>query len=262
MAATEIRHRAAPRREARASIAAVYGGGGIFGIGYTLGIAEALVDGGVELGDVQAVGTSAGSWAAAGLALGIRFLDALEVIEDDVPRFPDPRVGRLRGVAAELFGADTFCPSVDVIACSLPRLRRCVLSGADWPIADLVAASSAVPGMLAPHRVGGTRYVDGGVRSMASIDQAPPAARLLVILPLSGPMFGPAGRFLERGIRGELHRWQTAYPDSRALVVRPTAEMAALARRPDQLFDPGLARRCYDLAYEEGVALRRAWRAL
>lgn len=241
------------------STAAVYGGGGLFGIGYTLGIAEALVDGGADLASVPAVGTSAGSWAAAGLALGIRFLEALEVIEDDVPRFPDPRPGRLDGVAIELFGAETMCPTVDVVACSLPRLRRTLLSGADFPIADLVAASSAVPGMLAPQRVGDTRYVDGGVRSMASIDQAQPAARLLVVLPLSGPMFGPAGRFLERGIRSELRAWESRYPDSRVVVVRPTPEIAALARRPDQLFDAKRARRCYDLAYAEGLALRGEW---
>jgi NTE family protein len=165
----------------------------------------------------------------------------------------------LRNIAAEIFGADTRCPTVNVVACSLPRFTRTLLSGADHPIADLIAASSAVPGMLAPHRVGDKRYVDGGVRSMASIDHGAPANKLLVILPLSGPMFGPAGRLIERRISRELAIWRKNNRAGEVFVLRPTEDIANLARRPDQLFDPYKAMRCYELAYKEGVALRSHW---
>lgn len=248
-------------RATRTPVAAVYGGGGLFGIGYTLGVTEALVDAGVDLATVPSLGTSAGTWAAVGLALEQRFLDTLAVIEDDVPRVPDPRAGRLERIAGELFGADTRVPTMRVVACSLPRMTRTVLSGADYPAARLVAASSAVPGMLAPVRIDGTRFVDGGVRSMASIDKGDDADLLLVVLPLSGPMFGPAGRFMERGIGRELKAWRAAHPDGRAIVVRPLPEVVALARRPDQLFDPERARRCYHLAYRQGVDLLPEWHA-
>lgn len=239
--------------------AAVYGGGGLFGIGFIAGITEALVDGGADMASLPVVGTSAGSWAAAGLVLGIRFPDALEKMSADIPRRPDPRSGKLQAIAANIFGAESRCPTVRVVACSLPRFTRTVLSGRNFPIADLVAASSAVPGMLAPHRVGEKRYVDGGVRSMASIDLASPANKLLVILPLSGPMFGPAGRLIERRISREITTWRSGNPAGETFVLRPTAEIAQLARRPDQLFDPYRAMRCYELAYKEGVALRSHW---
>lgn len=242
-----------------APLAAVFGGGGLFGIAFGLGIAEALVDGGVGLDSAPLLGTSAGSWVAAGVALDIGFRDAIAVLGDTTPRVPDPRPGRLRAVAAELFGSDTHCPQVTVAACALPRLSVELLSGAAHPIADLVAASSAVPGLLAPHRVGGRRYVDGGVRSMASIHRASDAQRLLVVLPLSAPMFGPAGRFIERTIARELRDWTAAHPGSSTVVMRPSAEIARLARRPDHLFDRTRAMRCHELAYAEGVAMRRGW---
>jgi predicted acylesterase/phospholipase RssA len=246
---------------ASSPIAAVYGGGGLFGIGYTMGVTEALVDAGIDLADAPALGTSAGSWAAAGLARRIRFLDALTAMERVVPRFPDPRSGRLERVFQGLFGDDVSCPSVRVVACALPRMTRTVLSGAEHPIGQLVAASSAVPGMLAPVRIGRTRYVDGGVRSMASIDLADPADVLLVVLPLSGPMFGPAGRYMERRIRREVGVWRDRNPTGQMLIARPQPAVVALARRPDQLFDPGRARRCYDLAYRQGVELIPEFRA-
>lgn len=245
--------------ETNRTTAAVYGGGGLFGIGYALGIAEAFIDSGIDLASLPALGTSAGSWAAASLALGVKFHDALDLIGDAVPRLPNPNAGRLRDIAAELFGAQTRCNTVKVVACSLPRLRRTVLRGADFPIADLVAASSAVPGLLAPQMVGERRFVDGGVRSMASIDLAPMVDQLLVVLPLSAPMFGPAGWLIERGIQSESRKWKRANPTGHRLIVRPTSAIAAIARRPDQLFDGDRARRGHDLAYEQGLGLIPRW---
>ena len=239
-------------------ISAAYGGGGLFGIAYLLGVGEALVDGGVALGVAPAIGTSAGSWAAGALALGIRWHDAIDAIGDDIPRLPDPRSGRLKHVAAEIFG-DRRAPTVRAVVCSLPRLQRVVLSGAEHPIADLVAASSAVPGMLAPHKVGGRRYVDGGVRSMASADLAEPGRHLLVMAPIAGPMFGPAGRLAERVLRREMREWRERNPGGSLWIIRPNREIADLAGRPDQLFDPDRAKRAYDLAYDQAAGILSRW---
>ena len=92
--ATEGFHELVPN--APAPLACAYGGGGLFGIAYLLGVGEALVDGGVALGAAPAIGTSAGSWAAGALALGVRWHDAIDLIGDDIPRVPDPRSGRLK----------------------------------------------------------------------------------------------------------------------------------------------------------------------
>ena len=239
-------------------LAAAYGGGGLFGIAYLLGVGEALVDGGVALGAAPALGTSAGSWAAGALALGIRWHDAIDTIGDDIPRRPDPRPGRLKQVADQIFG-DRLAPSVRAMVCSLPRLQRVVLSGAEYPIADLVAASSAVPGMLAPHKVGGRRYIDGGVRSMASADLADPAQHLLVMAPIAGPMFGPAGRLAERVLRREMREWRERNPGGNLWIIRPNRAIAELAGRPDQLFDPDRAKRAYDLAYSQASGILSRW---
>lgn len=75
-------------------IATVYGGGGVFGIAYNLGVAEAFVDHGVDLGGASAIGTSAGAWAAAHLALGLRFDARFDLFADQIPGDPthDPNV--------------------------------------------------------------------------------------------------------------------------------------------------------------------------
>lgn len=253
------RQRARGGEPATRELAAVYGGGGVFGIAYNLGVAEAFVDAGFDLGSAPALGTSAGAWAAAHLALGLRFDDTFGLFRDQIPRRPDPRPGRLAELGRAVFGRDTRCPSVRVGVVALPRLQRRVLDGGDHPIADLVAASSAVPGMLAPHRVDGVRYLDGGIRSMASADLGERAARLLVVLPMSGPMFGPAGQLIERRTVREIDAWHARYPDAKVTVVRPTSEIAALVRRPDQLFDPARAVECYERAYDQGSGLATTW---
>ena len=51
------------------------------------------------------------------------------------------------------------------------------------PLADAVAASCAVPGAWPPVTIGDSRYIDGGVRSMANLDLAVGHGRVLVIAP-------------------------------------------------------------------------------
>ncbi len=258
------RHREADEVEgfdaplARPHLTVAYGGGGLFGIAYLMGVAEALIDNGVDLAAAPAIGTSAGSWAASALSLGIRWSTAISAIGDDVPRIPDPRSGRLRDIAARIFG-EARAPSVGVVVCELPRLRRVVLKGADYPVADLVAASAAVPGLLSPHRIDGHRYVDGGVRSMTSADRCEAADNLLVITPLAGSMFGPAGRLMEQIMVREMRSWGLANPAGGLWLIRPNAAVAALARRPDQLFDRSRAMACYPVAYEQGKRIRQQW---
>jgi NTE family protein len=240
-------------------LATVFGGGGVFGIAYNLGVGEAFVDAGIDLGSAAALGTSAGAWAAAHLALGLRFQDSYARFVDKVPRRPDLRRGRLAAICRDVFGADTICPTVRVAVVALPSFKREVLLGADHAVADLVAASSAVPGMLASQRISGVRYVDGGLRSMASADLGDEAARLLVVLPMSGPMFGPAGRVIERRTVREIESWGGRAAGPPETVVRATARIAGLVRRPDHLFDPARAQTCHALAYAQGVELAHRW---
>lgn len=59
------------------------------------------------------------------------------------------------------------------------------------PLRQAVAASCAVPGVYPPVTIGGSRYVDGGMRSPANADLAEGYDRVVVLAPLprgAGPM--------------------------------------------------------------------------
>lgn len=75
----------------------------------------------------------------------------------------------------------------------------------------------------------------GGIRSLVSPDLAPAADHLLVITPVAGPVFGPAGQTTEVLLRRELRRWQEA-TGGKAPVVRPNRADRG-PRHPLDLFD-------------------------
>ncbi|WP_431607057.1 patatin-like phospholipase family protein, partial [Protofrankia symbiont of Coriaria ruscifolia] len=235
----------------------VYGGGGPFGVAYGFGVADALLSGGLPLRDIDALGTSSGAWVASCMAAGVthEVLCALPPI-----RVPNPLPGWIRRTANNVFG-DVHSERVRVSAIQLPTLRRQILSGGRFPLADLVAASSSMPGLFPPSPVGQWLYVDGAVRSLTSADHAPAARNLLVIAPLAGPMFGAAGRAMERLLTRETHRWTKATGGAVHLV-RPNTAISRLARHPLDLFDSHKARMVYPMAYEQGAQLLRTRPAL
>ncbi len=234
----------------RHPLAMVYGGGGVFGIAYSSGVAAGLADTGIEVASAPSLGTSAGSWTASALALGMDYDDFSDVRS---PGVPNMRPGVLLEIARELFG-DATHHLVSVSAVCVRTQRRHILDGGVYPLADLVAASSAVPGLLPPHRLDGRWYVDGGMWSATSVDAASEADRVIVVAPLAGSVLGPMGRTAGFLLERELHRWRTRHPDSSVHLVRPNREIARLAgRNPLGLFDDARAREVYPLAYEQGL---------
>jgi predicted acylesterase/phospholipase RssA len=217
---------------ARHPLAMVYGGGGVFGIAYTAGVAAGLADAGIPVATAPSLGTSAGSWTASALALGMGY-DAFRDIRS--PSVPNLRTGLLAEIGRTLFG-EARHPLVAVSAVCVRSRRRHILDGGRYALADLVAASSAVPGLLPPHRIDGRLYVDGGMWSATSVDAAAEADQVIVVL--------------ER----ELRRWRARHPDSTITLIRPTGAMARIAGiRPLALFDDARARQVYPLAYEQGL---------
>ncbi len=234
----------------RHPLAMVYGGGGVFGIAYTSGVAAGLADAGIPVATAPSLGTSAGSWTASALALGMTYDDFADVRS---PAVPNVHAGVLVEIARELFGEATH-HLVSVSAVCVRTQRRHVLDGGVYPLADLVAASSAVPGLLPPHRIDGRLYVDGGMWSATSVDAASEADRVIVVAPLAGAVLGPMGRTAGFLLERELHRWRTRHPESEVHLVRPNREIARLAgRNPLGLFDDARARQVYPLAYEQGL---------
>ena len=236
----------------RHPLAMVYGGGGVFGIAYTAGVAAGLAAAGVPVGDAPSLGTSAGSWTAGAVALGIG-LEDLDLLT--APTVPSVRPGVLAAIGRELFGEATH-PLVSVSAVSVRTRRRHILDGGRYPLADLVAASSAVPGLLPPHRIDGRLYVDGGMWSATSVDAAAEADQVVVVAPLSGVVLGPVGRTTGFLLDRELHRWKARHPDADIVLVRPERQVARLAGvNPLGLFDPARAREVYPFAFEQGLVV-------
>lgn len=240
---------------ARHPLAMVYGGGGVFGIAYTAGVATGLAEAGVPVATAPSLGTSAGSWTASALALGLSYDDFAAVSS---PRVPTRQPGVLADVARQLFGEQSH-PLVSVSAVCLRSRRRHILDGGRYPLADLVAASSAVPGLLPPHRIDGRLYIDGGMWSATSVDAAAEADHVIVVAPLAGHVLGPLGQTAGLLLERELRRWRERHPESTVTLVRPDRAMARLAGlHPLALFDDGRAHDVYPLALEQGLRVGRA----
>lgn len=238
-------------------LAMVYGGGGVYGIGYTAGVAAGLAAAGVPVATAPSLGTSAGSWTASALALGVPY-DAFAEVRS--PRVPSRRYGVVAEVARELFGEATH-PMVAVSAVCVRSRRRHILDGGRYPLADLVAASSAVPGLLPPHRIDGRLYVDGGMWSATSVDASAEADHVIVVAPLAGMVMGPLGQTAGFLLERELRRWRKRHPPGTVTLVRPDRGMARLAGlQPLALFDDARARDVYPLAFEQGLEVGTDWR--
>ncbi len=103
-----------------------------------------------------------------------------------------------------------------VIATDLDTGDRVVFGQDPWrdvPLSSAIAASSAVPLLYRPVRIGDTEMVDGGMRGTASLDLAIEAGAKLIVcinplVPIENrtkanvPLLGPDGRFLsEKGLQ-------------------------------------------------------------
>lgn len=226
----------------------VYGGGGVFGIAYGAGVATGLAELGIPVRTAPALGTSAGSWVAGVVALGIGFDDFDGLGSPPVPT----RKPFIHDSARDLFG-DARHHLVAASAVHLRTRRRHILDGARYPLADVVAASSSVPGLLPPHRLDGRLYIDGGMWSVTSVDAAVEADEVIVIAPLAGPSMGPMGRTAGLLLDRELRSWRARHPDKRITLIRPNKETASFAgRSPLALFDADRARAAYPVAVEQG----------
>jgi len=227
----------------------VYGGGGVVGIAYTFGVASGLAAAGIPVAGAPSLGTSAGSWTASALALGLTYQDLADL---PVPSVPALRPGILADIARLAFGEATH-DAVAVSAVSLRSGRRHILDGGMHPLADLVAASSAVPGLLPPHRVAGRLYLDGGMWSATSVDAAVDADRVIVVAPLAGKVLGPVGLIAGSLLERELAKWRRDHPETEISMIRPDLEMTRIIGvRPLALFDRERAEVVYPLARAQG----------
>ena len=205
--------------------ALVLGGGGVTGIAWEIGVLAGLAEAGVDLTSADVVvGTSAGSVVGAQILSGVMIEDLYaEQLKDAtgeigakmglavLGRFimaslwpGDERHGRARLGRAAL--AARTVPESErraVIEQRLPTRswpdRRLLITAVDAEsgearvfdrdsgvaLVDAVAASCAVPIVWPPMTIGGRRYIDGGVRSIANADLAAGCDRVVVLAPVT-----------------------------------------------------------------------------
>ncbi len=233
----------------------VLGGGGAFGIAYEYGIYESLRDHGLDLKHAQMLGTSAGSWVASFIATDRGYADVADMPQIDVPNYEK---GYMQGIAREVLGSDR-APNVSAMALRLPSRkgwlpRAEMLNGGEHDLADIVSASSAVPGIFRPVSINGHEYVDGGVRSVVSADLAPRSKKVLAIAALTQHFAPPVGPVLEGVLRLELTRWQRR-TNGDVVFIRPNRAVSELVQSPMDCFDFDIAKRVYERAREQGERL-------
>ena len=127
--------------------------------------------------------------------LGTLALDTVTVPEDV----------RRAAIAARLVGHDwperpVLIPVVDATS----GARRVLDRHSGVALVDAVAASCAVPGVWPPVTIGGVRYIDGGVWSLANADLAAGHDRVLVLAPIVDPTLADELAGLGTGVRVEV----------------------------------------------------------
>ncbi|MTE15037.1 patatin-like phospholipase family protein [Nocardia aurantiaca] len=203
--------------------ALVLGGGGAVGIVWMAGLTLGLRDAGIDLGRAdRIVGTSAGAVVGANIAAGVDPgtmlvtpspnseappIDASGLMEILAMR-PEP--GESLADQRRRVGARALEMNVGDPADHLARMGR-LLGVTEWPDRDLIvtavdvttgelepwtrdgratlleaiASSTSVPGVFPPIPIGGTYYIDGGMRSPINADLAAGADLILVLEPLA-----------------------------------------------------------------------------
>jgi NTE family protein len=242
--------------------AVVLGGGGVTGVAWEVGLIHGLAELGVDLSAADLyVGTSAGSVVAAQITSGtpLAELYARELADTSGDRNASIGSGvLLRFVFSALIPGDgqrgrAWLGRAALKAKTVPESERRAAIMArvphdDWPatrlripaveartgvvrvfdndsgvsLIDAVAASCAVPLVWPPMTVDGSRYIDGGARSIANVDLAAGYGRVVVI--------APANTALRRRDRPSA---QAAALVARTAVVVPSeAALTAIGRNP------------------------------
>lgn len=235
--------------------ALVLGGGGPVGIAWESGLIAGLAQGGVDLGKADFIlGTSAGSFVGARLALGADAATLADPILAEPPPAPRPP-GEARAPGSDLsvlvkmmaeaqggvrdpqevraeIGAFALAAKTSDEATFLQSFGRSFagLPEDAWPergfactavdaltgefqmwtkasgvgVTRAVASSCSVPGVYPPVTLQGRRYIDGGMRSTISADQAVGHDLVVVIQVRGGANAGAAAQATAARVEAEL----------------------------------------------------------
>ncbi|ANZ41938.1 patatin [Lentzea guizhouensis] len=269
--------------------ALVLGGGGVTGIAWETGLLHGLAEHGVDLtGADLFVGTSAGSVVATQLAGGVPLGDLYgsQLLPPDgeiparltgwmVVRYAlsyalpgsgaakRARLGRaaLRAnTPSEASRREVFESRLSIKDWPSRALKVTAVDAADGrfvafsqesgvPLVDAVASSCAVPLVWPPVTIGGRRYMDGGMRSVANVDLAAGCSRVVVVAPLT--------RAMTKAATPQAQADRLGVP---SIVVSPDA--TALAAIGKNLLDPARRKPAAEAGYAQAASVAEAVRAV
>ncbi|MDX3661199.1 patatin-like phospholipase family protein [Streptomyces sp. ID05-26A] len=267
--------------------ALVLGGGGVTGIAWETGILHGLAEQGVDLTDAGLfVGTSAGSVVATELAGGAPLADlyagqllppdgeiparltswmvvryALSYVMPGSPAQKRARLGRAAlkaGTPSEASRLEVFDSRLSIKDWPERPLKVTAVDTADGkfvafdrdsgvPLVKAVASSCAVPLVWPPVSINGSRYMDGGMRSVANVDLAAGCERVVVIAPLTrsaSPAATPGAQAAKLGVP--------------SIVISP--DRAALTAIGTNLLDPARRKPAAEAGYAQAVSIAAAVR--
>jgi NTE family protein len=262
--------------------ALVLGGGGVTGVAWELGLLWGLAEAGVDLtGADLVIGTSAGSVVGAQI-LGGRPLAELyqaqlaghgaerparmgagvlarlgwAMVRHRDPRRARASIGRMALAARTPTEAQRRAVIEARLATDAWPSRRLVVTAVDAvsgefvtfdrdgtaSLVEAVGASCAVPGVWPPVTIGGRRYIDGGMRSVANADLAVGHDRVVVLAPVMAG-FGRIAKQLA-----------TLGPGARTTVISPDrAARKAIGRN---VLDPARRAPAARAAYAQAAVVR------
>lgn len=234
----------------------VLGGGGAFGIGYESGILDEFREKGAVFQDAQVLGTSAGAWVGGFIGMAKTYDDVATKLK--IVKAPNRKPGYLQELTREVF-ADDRAANVSAVALQLPakgarRPRAVKLNGGDYDLADIVAASSAVPGIFHSVQIGEHKYWDGGVRSIVSADLAPRSHTVLAVAAMTQHFMPPVGPVLEMQLQRELKKWAENH-GGKVVYIRPNRAIGELVNSVKDCFSIEIGKRAYEMARHQAADL-------
>jgi NTE family protein len=244
--------------------ALVLGGGGVTGVAWEIGLLYGLAERGIDLTKADLfVGTSAGSVVAAQITKGETLQQLYDHELADTTGDRNAVIGTpvlLRFLFAQAYPGNrqkgrAWLGRAALAKKTVPESERrnairARVPDDKWPetalripavaaetgevvvfdndsgvsLIDAVAASCAVPIVWPPMTVNGTRYIDGGVRSIANVDLAADHGRVVVIAPITAALRHAEKPAVQAAALG---------PGVRTAVISPTdAALTAIGRNP------------------------------
>lgn len=193
----------------------------------------------------RGAGVGVGEWVKHGIVPGVRRPGLTMFLGSPAPYHSGGLAAWVAShVGEEAAGSWPNRPTA-IVAHDLKESRRVAFGTSQAPdvgIGDAVAASSAIPLLFRPYRIGDSAYVDGGVSSGTHADlvlgSGEPLDLVLILAPMASDVQRKRARFHEkmfdrvgsRSLQEEVSLINEAWPDTDVVVLTPSPSVQNASR--------------------------------